>query len=868
MSFLVYLGGGALLGALMRWWRPHPGWRWIAVYWLAAGAFFAAPLLTSRLQVPTDIAYQWRPWREMVEAPPVPASGLLGDVPLQIIPFRALVRDRLLRGEAPLWAGEMGTGEPLLGNAQSAPFSPLGLLALPLPAVRALPVMAALKLFVSLLLTDGLLAALGAGRAGACFAAIAFAFSVYSICWALYPLGMAAAWLPGVVLGLVLLRRGERGGLAGLTACAGGMALSGHPETLAHAALAAGVVAAALLLGRARGDSMPGGAGSSRWRYAGGLAAAAALSAGLAAPALLPFVEALPDTVRAQLVVRSARGIQPPPFTPAILNLAIDPLADGSPRGAWTGPSNFNELCSGYAGLLALALAAAAALAFGGRVLAILGGGAAALAAALAIPPFLDLVRALPLLDHAVNGRLRLVWVLAVAVAAGLGLERLAARPAGRWIAGAAAAAAALGLACERSPRLPWERAWWLAAAGGAALTAAAFWWTAARARTGTAGRSRPRLPREDLAATAARADAARWLPWLATACLALDLGLLGGRLLPVLPAAFDLAPPPAVAAMTAETRAGAGAGEAFRVAAEGDALRPNLAALYGLWDPRSDDPMQPARATLVVGRVLRERYRIGQPLLLRQRPYPVPFLGYLGVRCMLTRHLTELFPPWEEAWDGQGGKLWRNPEALPLFFMPAAWRPARDPGDALLATVANQDFAASAVAEPGEVLDPTGGTGGPTGGDGLTGGGPTGGGRRIGGPGPIALPGRAGVQAASPADVRRQAGRVWLRRLHANGFELDAGGATGGLVVSSVTFCRGWRLTLDGRPAALLRVNAGFLGFLVPAGWHRAALEYRPAGWVWGLCLCASTIAAALAALAWRAFPVPLPFPFHRRGK
>jgi hypothetical protein len=849
MSFLVYLGGGALLGALMRWWRPRPGWRWIAAYWLAAGAFFAAPLLTSKLQVPSDIAYQWRPWREMVPAPVVPASSLLSDIPLQIIPFRALVRDRLLRGEAPLWAGEMGTGEPLLGNAQSAPFSPLGLLALPLPAVRALPVMAALKLFVSLLLTDALLAALGAGRAGACFAAVAFAFSVYSICWALYPLGMAAAWLPGVVLGLVLLRRGERGGLAGLVACAGGMALSGHPETLAHAALAAGVVAAALLLGRVRGGPTPGvagdipgsgpadagggdlgiaaeaprtgsrrGGGAARWRFAGGLAAAAAMSAGLTAPALLPFVEGLPDTVRAQLIERSSRGVQPPPFTPAILKLAIDPLANGSPRGrGWTGPSNFNELCSGYGGLLALALAAAAALAFGGRVLAILAGGAAALAAALAIPPFLDLVRALPLLDHAANGRLRLVWVLAVAVAAGLGLERLAARPAACWIAGGAAAAAALGLACERPPGPPWERAWWLATTGGAALTAVAFWWTAARA------------------------NAARWLPWLATACLAIDLGLLDGRLLPVLPADFDLAPPPAVAAMTAEMRASAGGGAPFRVVAEGDALRPNLAALYGLWDPRSDDPMQPARATLVVGRAFRQRYSIGQPMLLMQRPYPVPFLGYLGVRYMLTRHRAELFPPWEEAWDGQGGKLWRNPEALPLFFMPAGWRPARDPRDALLATVANQDFAASAVAEQGEVLE--------------NGGGPIGGGGQVvGGSGPIGPAGGAGAQAAPPADVRRQAGRVQLRRLDANGFELEAGGATGGLVVSSVTFCRGWRLTLDGRPAALLRVNAGFLGFLVPAGWHRAALEYRPAGWVWGLRLFWLTLGAILAASLARA--------------
>jgi hypothetical protein len=810
MSFLVYLGGGALLGALMRWWRPRPGWRWIAAYWLAAGAFFAAPLLTSRLQVPSDIAYQWRPWREMLPAPVLRANGLLSDVPLQIIPFRALVRDRLLRCEAPLWAGEMGTGEPLLGNAQSAPFSPLGLLALPLPPVRALPVMAALKLFVSLLLTDALLTALGAGRAGACFAAIAFAFSVYSICWALYPLGMAAAWLPGVVLGLVLLHRGERGGLAGLVACAAGMALSGHPETLAHAALAGSVVAAALLLGRARG-------GATRWRFAGGLAAAAAMSAGLAAPALLPFVEALPDTVRGQLVEQSSGAVQPPAFTPAILNLAIDPLASGSPGGGgWTGPSNFNELCSGYAGLLALALAVAAALTDGGRPLAVLAGGATALAAALAIPPFLALVRALPLLDHAANGRLRLVWVLAVAVAAGLGLERLAARAAGRWIAGAAAAAAALGLAGERAPGPPWERAWWLATAGGGALTAAAFWWAALRARNhGGSG-----------LAPARRLDAARWLPWLATACLAVDLALLGSRLLPVLPPDFDLAPPPAVAAMTAEMRAGVAAGAAFRVAAEGDALRPNLAALYGLWDPRSNDPMQPARASFVVGTVFREHYRIGRPMLLMQRPYPVPFLGYLGVRVMLTRHRADLFPPWEEAWDGQGGKLWRNPEALPLFFMPAAWRPAHDPRDALLATVANQDFAASAVAELGEVLEPGG----------------------------------AGAQAALPADVHLQAGRVQIRHLHANGFDLEAGGATGGLVVSSVTFCRGWRLTLDGRPAALLRVNAGFLGFLVPAGWHRAALEYRPAGWVWGLRWCWLTLGAALAAFLARARIARLP--------
>src|SRR5258708_40363875 len=136
------------------------------------------------------------------------------------------------------------------------------------------------------------------------------------------------------------------------------------------------------------------------------------------------------------------------------------------------------------------------------------------------------------------------------------------------------------------------------------------------------------------------------------------------------------------------------------RVAGSGDILHPTLAALYGLWDLRDDDPMHPARARLVIGTAIRPNYRIQQPLALVQRPYPVPFLGYMGVRYLLTRHHEELFPPWEPAWNGQGGKLWRNPEALPLFFVPASWRPARDPRDALFTTVASDDFSAAAAAE------------------------------------------------------------------------------------------------------------------------------------------------------------------------
>src|SRR5262249_19953139 len=162
--------------------------------------------------------------------------------------------------------------------------------------------------------------------------AIAFSFSVYSTCWALYPHAMAAAWLPGILLGLVRLRRGRRGGLAGLVACAAGMALSGHPETLAHTGLAAGLVAIGLAWT---------GSGGSRRRFAGGLVKAAAIAAGLAAPALLPVAAALPESTRARLVAVRPEAVQPPPFAVSAARVLVDPLAFGSPRDAdYTGPWN------------------------------------------------------------------------------------------------------------------------------------------------------------------------------------------------------------------------------------------------------------------------------------------------------------------------------------------------------------------------------------------------------------------------------------------------------------------------------------------------------------------------------------------------
>jgi hypothetical protein len=826
MILPVFAAGAALLIAALRAWRPGLRLRTAAAYLALTAAFFALPLFAGRLQAGTDLPYVWLPWSEAAAGPVRPANNLVFDVALQMLPFRTLARQRLLAGEAPLWANELGTGQPLLGNAQSAPFAPLHLLALALPPARAMTAAAAWQMLLGLLLMHLLARALGAGGAGAALAAAGFALSTFAVTWMYHPIGMTAAWLPGVLLGILALRRGEPRAFAGLVACALGLALGGNPEIMAQGALLAAAFAAALLLPwRGRGPEPPERPGAAPPRPPGQafaprparpgaawftlrLAAAAALAACLAAPALLPFVEAMPESVRAAVVAQRPDEVQVVRFTPRYLAQIVSPLVFGSPRdGHWSGPpgTNYNELCSDYAGLVTLALALAGGLAgalalAGGRrrpertaalgelrpfrlPAALAAGGLLALLAALRISPFYDAVRLLPLLGDAPVSRLRLLWVVAVALGAGLSLERLAAAPLPRRAAAAALAAAAAGAALlQPAPGTPWQRAAW-----GAALLAAA---------AALATLLLPRLRRR--------------FPAVVAAGVVVELLLLGVRYQPAVDPRFDLAAPPALAFLAGQAgqagQAGAPAGRPpFRVLAEGGDLHPNLGALYGLWDPRGNDAMRPAAAARVVARRLDPGQEAHDQLALRRVAAPAAAgLDFLAVRYLLLRHDRQPPAPWRPVFDGVGGRVWENPAALPLFFMPhrAGWVEG-DPAALAAAAVADADLAALVL--------------------------------------------RAGRGAET-----RQSGEVGAIRARANGFDLEVRSPTGGTVASSVSWAPGWRVAVDGGPAAAtLEVDAGFIGFAMPPGAHRVRLDYRPRGWVWGLRLAALGGLAGFALLA-----------------
>jgi hypothetical protein len=331
-----FVAGAALLVWLIRRWQPAMRLRVALAHTALALAFWSPGLLTSGHQLASDIAYRSLPLSIGIGQRFTAANDLLSDPLLAMLPYRQEVRASLLAGAAPLWTHAMGTGQPLLANGQSAPFAPLHLLLLPLPPLRALQVAVALQTLVGLLLGHALVRRLGAGDAAAAFSAVAFALGSYSVAWAFYPLAMTALWMPGVLLGVVAVGAGDRWGFTGLVVCSVALALSGHPETLLLAALAAAGVSAAVLW-----NARPNRQG----RIVRQLVLGPLLAFCLAAPALLPVIAGLPRSERAATLEAQPDAVAPPMFRSKLLGVWLDPLFLGSPRDrSWQGPSNYNEV--------------------------------------------------------------------------------------------------------------------------------------------------------------------------------------------------------------------------------------------------------------------------------------------------------------------------------------------------------------------------------------------------------------------------------------------------------------------------------------------------------------------------------------------
>ena len=700
---------------------------------------------------------------------------LLGEVlfwglpALQFYPWREYALALLRAGYLPLWNPYSGAGAPLLANYQSALLYPPSWAGLLLPLGFAMSAAAVLHLFLAAWGMWAFAGRLGLPALGRGVSALAFGLSGYLVArLGTYPLVAAAAWIPWLMwAALGIVRQGRRRDAAWLALFSGLLLLAGHAQTAWYGLLLAGLLA---VYETAR--TRPAG-------WYGRLALAlggVALGAGIAALQLLPTAELMGLSQRAGGVdVTVAMNFS---YAPARALNFLSPDVFGNPgSGTYITQGAFFEDAV-YVGLLPLVSAFAAVIAwvrrakrpaFWGTVPLWLGVAVAALVLALGnyTPVFPFLFEHVPTFDlFQAPVRWHLWTVFALSVLAGIGTQ---AWGRGRWLLFGTrlATAGAAGAVALALLAAPRLLPPEVYDTPGVSVLIGAVVYT------GVVGAAAGALTLLQPAAGTRRH--ALWA-LAALIVVAADLGWAARGLNPTVPAVFyDRLP-----------QAGGYTGRAYWPAAAADTV------MFETFLPFNDyrvaaDNWQGFRASGLPNLNLLDR----RPLLNNFDPLlPGHYAAYIG----LIEHSAA---PAALLQAAAVGGVYDETGAVRALARPArsAWFPAalcwHDSADSLYAALAAPawDYLAQA-----HLLGPGG--------------------------------------CPEPPSAAAAAGRVDSVRPDESGMgvEIAVTAEAGGLLVLADTDYPGWRATVDGQPARILRANGAFRAVEVPAGGRLVRFEYRPA--------------------------------------
>jgi hypothetical protein len=638
-----------LLRALRRWYDPVPG-PVAAAFGLVLLILFGPVLFGGKLLLPLDNLRGQVPFQEL---PPTEPHGniLQGDLIELVGPSIAAGRAAWDAGRWPLWNSRVGAGMPLLADPQAQVLQPLVLLSYVVPWERAAAVTAALRVFLALVFSFLWIRSQGPSTGPALAGALAYGLGGFVLLWVGWPIANAAALLPAVLYALARVRRhGGRRDVLLLAVAAFALFLGGQPETVLYSLGAVVAVLVAQVFGDK--DSKDGKDNKERRRQAAFALAVAGLAA---APALLPAMAYLPQTLRASRV-REGVVARPAPAASRGEDLArrllpvAAPNAYGNSRYVdYWGLTNTNEDAGGFVGTVALLAALLSIrsrrrfplerLALGAALLCLL---------VLAHPPGLGRLLPAAFLE---SRRLLLILSLALAFLAACSLERFRRGETDRatlWtvLAGVIflAVVIAWGTVAHPDPadpgrlailRFGWLR-WQMRFLGLAAvlLLAAVF-----------------RRP--------VRRPVRRLLPPAVAGLIAAELLLLHRPANPPMPRrlAFPVTGP--VHFLQEHARR-------TRIAALGRAFPPNLASLYGLTDVRVYNPMAP-RAWVdwtapITAAWWGEVPELGAPL--------DPLYQRLGVHYLLTAPDALLPAPLRRVFADPSGAVWELPGPFPRLFL------------------------------------------------------------------------------------------------------------------------------------------------------------------------------------------------------
>ncbi|MGK2859726.1 MAG: YfhO family protein [Thermoanaerobaculia bacterium] len=601
---------------------------WIVVQFLALSIAFVSPgLLPDRITVPVDEVARGYPYRGVV-GEVAPKNPLTNDTARLFLPWHHVVREELGAGRLPLWNRYSFSGYPLLGNGESAPFSPFFLATVFVPLPKQLVAMAGLKVFVALLFSYLAARQRGLSMWASCFAAAAFALSVYQTVYLHYSAATVSALAPVALFTLTLaVEKKTRRACFLVSGAVAALLAAGHPESVLHVAVGCGVVLA--------GDALLSSERRAWIRGFGIACTGALLGLAVSAPTWIPVLEQVLESARFAELASHREMTEP--FRYAAAWALVSPDAFGNPaHGTWSWIHNYSIVASSYAGLVTLCfLPAALARAVPRRILW-LALSAAALFLVCMDWTWLGVLNDVPPLSLVANDKMRFMVVLIAAIAVGGVLDHL-----DRF---------AIGIALFSTTVVGWLLVelfqhhygrhfglWALVAPAGLV----AVWLTVA-----ASGITRART----VIVVAYLATVAELFAFNAPFNAAVDETYFVPRL-PIVERLRAIAPR-----------------EPFRIAGHDWVFLPNNSAQYGLEDVRGSDPM--AWAPYVEFLKLATVDTPGADVR-RVVDVGLPAIDFLNVRFLFTEPGFEESDGWTLRYDGADGRLFENDEALPRFFAP-----------------------------------------------------------------------------------------------------------------------------------------------------------------------------------------------------
>jgi Bacterial membrane protein YfhO len=260
------------------------------------------------------------------------------------------------------------------------------------------------------------------------------------------------------------------------------------------------------------------------------------------------------------------------------------------------------------------------------------------------------------------------------------------------------------------------------------------------------------------------------------------------------------------------ELHAQAPANEPLRVVALGPMFFPNLSEVFGYQDVRPHDPMANAKYIDLLAQLVKE-YDPNE-YFARWNDAETQFLDYMNIRYVIAARGLPLDPSrYTLVYDGEDGRIFENRHVLPRFFaVPNVIIIFND--EAHARTLRNHpDWSQTGILETLELET-----------------------QQM----------HDDFFLARPANAPKAS----LQILEAGGddYRLHVKAPRYTLVVSSIPWWPGWKVTRSGTRIDPIKVNGGFLGFAVPAGESEVRVWYDPWTFRYGTIIALATIIGLIA--------------------